>query len=253
MLDISGGHDDETPPALLIGAPAEPDGALAPLVQRLARRRRVVATERSDVASVLDALNVADVDRADVVGVSLGSLTAQRLALDDPDRVRTLALIGSWSRPDRFLRRVLRDWSVAADRARSADELRAHVALWTESRLAWNGTAVDDSLASADKSHDVASLRALRIGLAEGLAAALDRDLAERLPQLTQPTLIIAGEDDRLVPAQLSRALAERIPGSQLVTLCGAGHLAHHDDHDGVGGVLEEFWSRHAVVASASG
>ena len=57
------------------------------------------------------------------------------------------------------------------------------------------------------------------------LAAALGHDAHERLPGLDVPTLVVHGEEDRMVPPGNARLLAEAIPGAELLMLAGAGHL----------------------------
>ncbi len=138
------------PDVLFLGGPLDDAASLRPLLRELESAHRVTAFDPRGsglgitpqappsveelVGDALTVLREADVARAHVVGASLGGLVAQRLALDHPDRVESLVLSGSWARSDRFLRGVLREWAMAAERARSVDELRTHLALWTEGR-----------------------------------------------------------------------------------------------------------------------
>jgi pimeloyl-ACP methyl ester carboxylesterase len=69
------------------------------------------------------------------------------------------------------------------------------------------------------------SLRPPADAYSRQLAACLTFDFGDRLPQIRVPTLVINGEDDRLIPSENSRIMAERIPGAELVLFPKAGHL----------------------------
>lgn len=251
---------------LFLGGPLDDAGALRPLAGQLEGDYRVTTLDPRGsgrgitplapvsvedlVDDALAVLREADVARAHVVGASLGGVVAQRLALDHPDRVESLVLSGSWARSDRFLRAVLREWAMAAERARAVDELRTHLSLWTEGRRAWNASSVDARLAELERTGPV-ELARIRVGLQATLAAAFDRDLADRLPDLRVPTLVISGEEDRVSSPGLARDLAQLIPGAQLVVLAGAGHHAHHDEPERFAELLERFWRGERELAAA--
>ena len=59
-------------------------------------------------------------------------------------------------------------------------------------------------------------------------------DLASGLPALTVPTIVIAGEHDRLTPPVHARAIAAEVPGATLVEMAGVGHMAPIEAHDDV-------------------
>ena len=63
----------------------------------------------------------------------------------------------------------------------------------------------------------------------------------ERLHQLTAPTLVITGDRDALTPPENSRILHERIAGSRLHVIDGAGHVFWHSHPDEVVDVVTEF------------
>ena len=57
------------------------------------------------------------------------------------------------------------------------------------------------------------------------IAAVLAHDSYDRLPQVSAPTFVITGDDDRVIPGASSEVLAERIPNARLEVIAGAGHL----------------------------
>src|ERR671935_1746537 len=87
-----------------VGRSATPDGPFR------------IADFAADTAALLDALGI---ERAHIVGSSMGGAIAQELALARPDLVRSLVLNGTWCRGDRFLHEVFRNWIWAAQKADS--------------------------------------------------------------------------------------------------------------------------------------
>jgi pimeloyl-[acyl-carrier protein] methyl ester esterase len=85
--------------------------------------------------------------------------------------------------------------------------------------------------------------------LSAGLGILADTDLRGRLAKLTQPTLVIAGERDRLVPAEAARRLAAGLPASELQLAPAAAHAPFMTDPAGfTAGVLEFLAHRGATL-----
>jgi 3-oxoadipate enol-lactonase len=181
----------------------------------------------ADAVAVLDA---AGAERAHVVGVSMGGMIAQHLALDHRDRVRSLVLgcttAGGRSGPPPWrllastaLRPLVgptRTWRLVApilysqatrgrpDRLREDLERRAADATPTATLLAQMG---------AIAGHDTRA----RLAELEGI-----------------PTLVLHGSQDALVPPAAGRYLADRIPGARLHVVEGAGHVMSTDAEEEV-------------------
>ena len=58
------------------------------------------------------------------------------------------------------------------------------------------------------------------------------------------PTLLVAGSDDLVAPAQIMKHMADKIPGAEFVVLRGCGHLGQMDQPDAFNEVLERFLRR---------
>jgi pimeloyl-ACP methyl ester carboxylesterase len=171
-----------------------------------------------DTAALMDALGIAS---AHVYGQSMGGLIAQELALSYPQRVRTLVL-GSTSCGGRQ--------AVAA--------LPEHITLMASLNTLSPEEAAKKGLPLmysdefiARKRQDLiaralaeAELRPPPDAFARQVQAAVSHEAYDRLPQIRCPTLVISGSDDKIVPAENSRILAERIPNAELVVLPKAGH-----------------------------
>jgi pimeloyl-ACP methyl ester carboxylesterase len=189
----------------------------------------------ADAAGVLDAYGIA---AAHVVGVSAGGAMAQLLALDVPDRVRSLVLIStSAALPasrglppptgefTRFVATVEVDWS---DAASVVEYLVGY----------------DRVLAGGRRPFDAAAARELarrEVERARDVAAAQNHDVIAdgRLPRrplsaIDVPTLVVHGTADPMFPLGHGQALAAEIPGARLLPLEGAGHGVDRADWDTV-------------------
>ena len=71
-----------------------------------------------------------------------------------------------------------------------------------------------------------------------------DKGLKKRLHRITAPTLILWGEDDRLMPAAYAQEFAARIAGSRVELVPAAGHLPHWEQLDTVAPMVVEFLRR---------
>jgi len=179
----------------------------------------------ADAVGVLDAYRIA---AAHVVGVSAGGAFAQLLALAFPDRVRSLVLISTspatpgerrlppaTERYRQFLATAEVDWS---DRDSVVDYLVGYSQL-----LAGGERLFDESAARELVRRDVE--RAHDIAASENHAALPEGEVPRApLASIAVPTLVIHGTADPMFPLEHGQALAEEIPGAELLTLEGAGH-----------------------------
>ena len=179
----------------------------------------------ADAAGVLDAYGIG---AAHVVGVSAGGAFAQLVALSFPDRVRTLVLISTSSalpverelpspteRYHRFLTSAEVDWS---DEESVIDYLVGYARV-----LAGDERPFDDQAARELVRRDVE--RARDIEASENHGAIAEGEVPPGRPSsLAVPTLVVHGTADPMFPLEHGVALAEAIPGAELLVLEGAGH-----------------------------
>ena len=179
------------------------------------------------VAQVMAQLGI---ERAAVVGHSMGGAVAMRLALRSPERVTRLVLVASAT--DRELRRGLR----SARFVRPFLPVAAFLILHRERfRRKWLETAVHDPAHLTPEVRE-GHLRPSRMkGHLRALGALLtDRRLDEPLaPEaIRQPTRILWGEDDRWLPPASGEELARTIPNARFDLVPGAGHLVLEEQPD---------------------
>ena len=174
------------------------------------------------------------------LGYSLGGRLCLRLALDRPDLVRALVLIGGSP--------GIADAGGRAER-RAADERLAR-------RIERDGVAafLDDWLAGplfATLPEEAAGREERLANTAEGLASALRRlgtgaqePLWDRLGQLRPPALLVAGERDPKF-ARIAMEMAAAVgPAAQVALVPGAGHAAHLERPAAAAALIEEFLAR---------
>lgn len=170
-----------------------------------------------DLVGLLDALGVA---AAHVVGLSMGGMIAQELALGWPERVRSLVLADTTSEYNQEGRRQL------AERARIAEE-RGMAPLVEPTLERW--FTEDFRSRHPEEVERIRSLLAAAhpIGYAASCRAIASADLTERLVSLTVPTLVLVGSDDRSTPPEVALKMHEHIPGSRYEVIPGAAHLTN--------------------------
>jgi 3-oxoadipate enol-lactonase len=226
------------PPILLLHGAEADHRMFGPLVAELAPHATVVAYDQrdcgatstgpadteyglvdlaDDAADLLDGLGVA---AAHVVGQSLGGVVAQLLALRHPARVGHLVLASSFRAGSSLLEfnpaGVTRMLALRADGDAATARLAAFFT--TEEFVAASPGFVDVWRAMVPAA--APERRQRRLDAIVRPVEPVD------LRRITQPTLVLAGDRDQLVPAAHSRSLADEIPGATWGVLPGVGHVS---------------------------
>jgi pimeloyl-ACP methyl ester carboxylesterase len=192
-----------------------------------------------DVLALLEHLRL---ERAHVLGAFLGGLVAQEIALAAPRRVASLVLVGAYAKLDAKRRMLLEIWKELAQ-YQLPPELRVRA------RLLW--TLHEDTLEQRDLIDQMVRFF-VRDGapveeklFARQVDACLAHQSLPRLASLRVPTLVVAGEDDRLTPPRMTRELANAIPGARMVLMPGVGHLAMAEAAPRFNRLVERFLEEH--------
>ena len=173
-----------------------------------------------DVAGLLDALGIA---AAHIVGMSLGGIIAQLVAVHHPDKVLSLCSIASSCGPDVGRARPGMFRAMLGGQAATRDEAVAHAVVTAElfagPAFPVDADAVRERAARLwDRDHDDQA----RSRQWEALRQAGDRTGA--LGAVRSPALVIHGADDPLVDVSGGQATAAAIPGARLLVIDGMGH-----------------------------
>ena len=179
-----------------------------------------------DVLRVLDHFKER---KAHVVGLSMGGRIARNFVLAHADRVRSLTLANTSPGFD----------ALSSEEVEKFVEERRNRSPRSTEQLLGSRAHPDAAGALA------ASFEALRKpSYLKTLEASVAQDRAAPLERIAVPTLVIAGEEDRVYPPSLARRMAERIRGAQLVVLEGCGHLSNLEQPERFNEALLAFLSK---------
>jgi aminoacrylate hydrolase len=171
-----------------------------------------------DTLRLMDRLGI---ESAHLVGHSTGGAIGQVIALDHPDRLRSLVLSATWAGPDPFFRRLFESRRQILIESGMEAYLRASVLFqatpWWVSQNDEFITDIHRVTAAASAPVEV---------LVSRIDAILRHDRRRRLLEIRLPTLVIVSQDDMITPRFYSDELAARIPGAKLVVLETGGHYA---------------------------
>ncbi len=180
------------------------------------KKPRNLADYSTDYAELLDYLNV---DQSHVLGLSLGGIAAQRLAVDHPQKIKRLILM---SCADRFAPYLLRITQLLGHSLRRFPRL---LFLQTMELLATAPLYLDEHVDEIDRMmKEKCSDPVPKSAMATQLRCLLRSEVEPEDYRITAPTLVVAGEYDALIPSCYAKIMADKIPGSHFVLLKGAGH-----------------------------
>jgi pimeloyl-ACP methyl ester carboxylesterase len=172
-----------------------------------------------DTKGLLDAL---ELDTVHVLGISMGGMIAQELALAHPERLWTLALgctycggPGSRLMPEENLRK-LAEGMASGDRGK-AIQAGYEVNLSPAFRAEEGNFAAFEAMAT--------SVPARRATIELQMQAILGHDTSARLGEISLPTLIVHGTEDGVLPVENGKLIASLMPEAHLELLEGVGHM----------------------------
>lgn len=185
----------------------------------------------------LDVLDAAGVDRAHVVGISMGGLMAAELGLSHPERVQSLTLMSTHP-----------GIAQAVMPQEVVDFLTARASMPAEDRGEFS--IPFNYHPSTSRELIAEDWKAREAGTAgpEGYAAQGGTALWsgwDRFPSLSVPTQVVHGAQDRLVVPENGEKIAARVPDAKLVLIDGANHIVTTDRADEVNSVLLSWFAEH--------
>jgi pimeloyl-ACP methyl ester carboxylesterase len=234
------GNDSDKPIVLINGLATTMDMWSPTLLKELSSNHKVIIFDKrgvgkstvstkefsmnqfaNDTIGLLDALKI---ERADILGFSVGSFIAQEIALKSPDRVNNLILYasscgGKEAIPPRpqVLQAVsaINNTSLSAQQKIDRITSKLFPSEWFKANPNYH-RYIPNSKESASPEIIQRQQQATIDWFATGTCNALSN--------ITKPTLVIVGTDDMWTPAANSLMITEKIPGASLVQIKGAGH-----------------------------
>lgn len=209
----------------------------APLVAALRDRFRIVTydhrgageSSRTDTRYSMDDMT-ADLrtvlgqfanEPVTLIGHSTGGALAQRIAIEDPQRVARLVLSATWARPCAYFRRLFECRlevldALGIDAYARQSELFLHTPHW----LATHGVRT-----AAESSRDVLAESIL----SRKIRAILTHDTLDQLHAIRCQTLVVVAADDMVTPPHLSQQMSQRILDCRFEVLPEGGHYVLHE------------------------
>ena len=195
-----------------------------------------------DIAGLLDVIVI---DAAHIFGISMGGMIAQHFALDYPQKVISLILGCTFcggvhsiqSGPESMA--ALFDFERLQKMTPEEVTRQAMPFCYSQEFIEKNPDVIEERVAK-QLEYPTPGHGAMRQA-----GAIMGHDTYELLPKITLPTLVIAGDNDRLIPVENSRILASRIPEAELAILKGAGHEFFIEDAEKANEAILDFLGRH--------
>jgi len=248
-LSCAAQGNPKAPAVILLHGYSDSWRSYAPLIAELSQKRRVIAVTMrghgdsekpeagygisdfaGDLPHVMDQFNVAS---ATVVGHSMGSMVAARLALSHPNRVYALVFIGA-------IATLKGNAEVEGPLCEAVETLADPISTdfvreFQESTLA--RAVTPDFLSSIVAESIKVPARVWR----DALHGMLEDDLGPELRGISVPTLMLWGDQDGICDRVSQTKMADAIPDAKLSILPGAGHAPHWEDPQGVATAIVSF------------
>ena len=193
-----------------------------------------------DVRALLQALGIA---RTHFIGLSMGGMIGQTLALQSPELLQSLVLCDTMSRVPTEAKPMW-DERIHTAEARGMEPLvEPTLSRWFTTPFREQHPEVIEPVRTMIRTTPVAGYA----GCCHAIAAL---NLTERLQTITLPTLIVVGEDDPGTPVAASRTIHDQIKGSELVILKSAAHLSNLEQPQAFNEALTTFLTRVAPLSA---
>ena len=192
----------------------------------------------ADAAGLIEALGAAPCHFA---GLSMGGFVGLRLAARRPELLRSLVVLDSSADPEprenlpkyRLLQAIARLFGLGAVAGRVMPILLGKTTMEhparREMRELWRARVVGQD----------------RVGVTRAVSGVLARDgVYDELPGIRVPVLVLVGEEDTATVPETSERIRDAIPGAELVTIPGAGHMSSIEAPEAVTRALEAFLAR---------
>jgi pimeloyl-ACP methyl ester carboxylesterase len=191
----------------------------------------------ADAAAVL---NAARVNTAHIFGVSMGGMIAQEFALQYPNKVRSLILGCTAAGGPQAVRAEQEVLQVLMTRGQDPDQFAKAIRPF-----------IYDQGTSPERIEEDTAVRRKWYPSADAYFAQLQAIMAweaySRIGQISAPTLVVHGENDRLIPPENARQISARIPGAKLAMLAKASHIFATDQPHAAHAAVLEFLDSQAT------
>ena len=181
-----------------------------------------------------------DIDKTFVVGLSMGGMTAQELALILPHRISGLVLAATHPGGTMRIPGSPEVYECLMDNNGLSQEeiVEKNIPILFSPKTVTDLPEIIQAYRKRQKNIPEQTEHAF----AAQQEAIQGFDCSRRLSKIKAPTLVLAGEDDQLIPAENARRMAEHIPDSQIEIMSHAGHLIHMEQTEEFNKIIDEFF-----------
>lgn len=180
---------------------------------------------------VVEFMDLLEIERAHVVGHSLGAMTAAVLAATHPERLDRLVLISAATEVPEGSREWL--WDNVPALVHPVDPESQFMRDWY-----WNPTPVDEDFLARERAESAARPREVWLGVLTALSMT---DWAPLGGRIAAPTLVMWGDQDTLFGIETQEALREVLPAARFETFEGLGHNMFWEAPERAGRMIAEF------------
>jgi pimeloyl-ACP methyl ester carboxylesterase len=186
-------------------------------------------------------MNALSIEKAHILGISMGGMIAQELALKYPQRVKSLILAAIAARVNFLTKHVSNTWSKMLQEGINQETIIRIQLPWLYTDKFFEDpkqvqTTINTMLANPYPQPAYAYARQA--------AACAEHDTRDRIGHITAPTLVLVGKEDILCPVKLSEELTAGIPNAELVVLEGGGHACTREIPDKFNRAVLEFLAK---------
>ena len=200
--------------------------------------RFTIETMADDIAKLLDVIGL---ESSSLVGFGMGGRIAMEMAIRHPLKVRSMVLCSCAAKAAPAEVDLLNNMRSIIERGAGREELAKQEVSWTLSpRFLQDSRMAEGIIRARMAKMSGTSDKALTYQI----QAVLDHDPSPRLKDITCPTLVVAGDHDRLVPPESQRRMAEAIPGAIFLALDSSHNVlveaAKSFNENGIGFLMEQ-------------
>ena len=181
-----------------------------------------------DYAGLMDALGI---EKARIVGVSMGSIIAQQLCLKHPEKVQSAVLMCPWSECDRYAKSTFEHMKVCKAHLDNKQFLE-WIQLLIFTKPFWDNDEAYEGLVSGRDDFDANPTPQPLHGLKGQAAACINHNVTDQLGSISAPCLVISGKDDIFTPLWMGEQVSAGIPNCDSHFYNGAGHAFHWEVMD---------------------
>ncbi len=186
-----------------------------------------------DYAGLLHNLGI---KKAKVIGCSMGSTIAQKLAIRHPQKVDSIVLMCPWARCDNTAKGIFHH-IMACKAHLNPEEFTRYIQLLIYSKASWDDEKVAADLAEGRKNAHLDPNPQPLHGLVGQAHACINHNALADLHKISQKTLVIGGREDIFTPVWMAEEVTIAIPNAELFLYENAGHIFHFEN-------LEDFNER---------